>query len=265
MSVISQAAAAAAKALARRFVREFGKRGAQLITRRVGRAALRELAEGLPAKIEAHILEHADEVLGKAKHTLLKSGITKEELLRLIRETVQKGGKPILSEMSESGQLAWVFEREFKDAVGEKGQKILRVVVDKAGRIVTTFPVDNLLKRLSIRGILVSGQLAAFAFLTILLESEAQAAVADITARRKAFEDSKTWFETGLEWIGPFGIFESSPIGLEPNFDEIRRRTALAIAEATKSLERNLSKEESEVIGREIYNVWQEALFVGPN
>jgi len=70
--------------------------------------------------------------------------------------------------MSESGKLAWVIEKEFKDAVGEGGQKILRVVVDKEGKVVTAFAAENLIKRIAIRGIQVSAQLATVAFLTTL-------------------------------------------------------------------------------------------------
>jgi hypothetical protein len=60
--------------------------------------------------------------------------MTKEKLLDLIKDTVKTGGKPVLSEMSENGKFAWVIEKEFKDAIGEKGQKILRLVIDKEGK-----------------------------------------------------------------------------------------------------------------------------------
>jgi RHS repeat-associated protein len=257
---ISKAATVAAKALAQRFFRELGEKGAKLATRKIGRVALKELAEGLLPKVEKHILEHADEAVGKATHTLFQSGMSKETLLALIKDTIKTGGKPVLSEMSESGKFAWIIEKEFKDKIGEKGQKILRVVVDKEGKLVTAFPVDKLIKRVAIKGIQVSGQLAAVAFLTTLYEKEAQAADADTAARYKAVEDNKSWLETTLEWIGPFGLLDSSSIGLEPNFNQIGARTTDAISDAERELGRELTSDEAELIQKDIYNIWVESL-----
>jgi RHS repeat-associated protein len=260
---ISKVAVAAGRALARRFFTELGEKGARMAARRIGRVALRELAEGLLPKVEKHILEHTEEVAGKAVHNLFKSGIGKEEVLTLIKETVKEGGSAVLSQ-SESGGIAFVIEKTFTKEVGSAGQKVLRVVVDKEGKVITAFPVDALLRRIAIRGIQVSAQLAVATFLLTQYEEEAKAAEADTSARVKRIQDSKSWVETGLEWIGPFGIFESSPIGLEPNFSKIGARTAAAVSGAEKELGRPLTAEERGMIQQDIYNIWSEASTVHP-
>src|SRR5262249_3028753 len=160
----------------------------RVAARRAAKVALKELAEGLAVKVEKHILEHTEEVAEKATHTLFKSGLGKEGILNLIKETIKTGGKPILGEMSEKGSLAWEFEKEFKNEVGAGGQKVLRVVVNKEGKVVTAFATDSILKRIAIRGIQVSAQLAAVAFLTTQYEKEAQAADEDTAARYKHAE-----------------------------------------------------------------------------
>ena len=90
-----------AQALAKRFVRELGKRGAKLAVRRIARKALKELAEGLPSQVEKHVLQHAGEVMDKVSHTVFKAGLGKNEILALIKETVKTGGHAVLSELSE--------------------------------------------------------------------------------------------------------------------------------------------------------------------
>jgi hypothetical protein len=253
----------AARALARRFLRELGKRGARLVVRRITRVALKELAEGLLPKVEQHILEHAEEVVAKATHTVFKAGLGKDQILALIKETIKKGGAPVLSEMSESGAFAFVIEKEFSQEIGSAGQKILRVVVDREGRVVTAFAVNKLLERVAIKGLLVSAQLAVVIFMLSILEAEAEAAESDTRRRYKRIADDQSWFETGLEWLGPFGLFESTLIGLEPNFDQIAARTNLALMAAAKELNRPLTAEEQAVIRQAIYDVWADAVITG--
>jgi RHS repeat-associated protein len=255
---LSKGALAASRALARRFFKELGERGAQMVARRIGRRALKELAEGLSAKVEKHILEHTEEVAGKAVHNLFKAGTTKETIVGLIEETAKKGGA-VLSQ-AESGGLAFVIEKTFTKEIGSAGQKVLRVVVDREGRVITAFPVDSLIKRIAIRGIQVSAQLAVAAFLLTQYEEEAKAAETDTAGRYKHLDDQKGWFETGLEWVVPFGLAESSPIRLDPNFSEIRRRVVSAASAAEKELGRPLTAEERGMLEQDIYNIWDESI-----
>jgi hypothetical protein len=219
---------------------------------------LRELAVGLSQKVEKHILEHTEEVLGKASHSLFKSGLGKEGVLTLLKDTVKTGGKAVLSQ-SEGGGLAWVIEKSFSEDVGAAGEKVLRVVVDKEGKVITAFPVKSLLKRVAIQGIQVSAQLAVVAILLTQYEGESQAAEADTAERYKKQEANKSSLETALEWLDPTGLFESSPIALEPNFNKIRERTSEALNQAQTQLGRPLTSDETETIRQDIYNIWSEA------
>ena len=256
---ISKAGTMAAKALAKRFFAELGLKLGRLAARKVAKVALQELAEGLAAKVEKHILEHTEEVVEKAVNTLFKKSLGKEAILDLIKETIKSGGAPVLSEMSENGKLAWVFEKEFKDEVGVGGQKVLRVVVDKEGKVVTAFAVDSLIKRIAIKGIQVSAELATVAFLTTLYEKEAKAADENTAVRYKRFEESQSTLETVLEWVVPLGLAESSPIALELDFAQISAHSQAAIAEAEHELGRKLDPEEEQLIRQDIYNIWAES------
>jgi RHS repeat-associated protein len=103
---IKHGAVVAARALAKRFFREMGERGARLAARRISRVVLRELAEGLLPKVEKHIMEHTEQVLEKVTHTLFKSGTTKEGILTLIKDTVKTGGHAVLSQSENGGLVA---------------------------------------------------------------------------------------------------------------------------------------------------------------
>jgi len=197
-------------------------------------------------------------VAGKAAHSLFKSGATKEGVLTLIKDTVRAGNKAVLSR-AENGGMAWVIEKTFSEEVGQAGEKVIRVVVDKEGRIITAYPVKSLLERVAIKGILVSAQLAVVAILLTHYEEEAKAAEEDTAARYKHLEESKSGLETAIEWLDPIGIFESSTIALEPNFNQIRAHQAAALNQAEQELGRSLSQEERNAISQDIYNIWAEA------
>jgi RHS repeat-associated protein len=253
---VSKVALTAAKALARRLFKELGQDLAKAVTKRIGREAVKRLAEDVSQKALKHALEHTGEVSEKVVHTLFKKGLGKAEIVELIKTTLKKGNAAVLSEISENGKLAFVIEKEFSEQIGSKvEQKILRVVVDKEGNLVTAFPVSKLLQRVSIKGIQVSAQLAAVAAVIAFYESEANAAQKDAEARRKKAEERNA-LETVLEWVVPFGLAESSNIAIEPNFSAIRAHTDTAIKEVEAELGRELSAEEKQQIGSDIYQIW---------
>ena len=59
--------------------------------------------------------------------------------------------------------------------------------------------------------------------------------------------------------FGPYGIFESSPIAVEPNFTAIRTRTQAAVDEARTTFGREPTAQELQVIRQTVYDVWAEA------
>lgn len=242
-----------------RFFAEKGERQALQAFSRVPQRTLTSLAKTLPARVEAHVLEHTREIVGKPSHTRFLPGMSIEKIADLATTAVRSGARPVLS-VSDNGALAFVFEHEFPDAIGMGGEKLLRVVVDTEGRLVTTFPVDaaKKLAAVSVRGIPVAAGVASAFFVSALAESEAEAATADAVARSAKANDA-SWTERALEFLGPYGIFESSPIAIEPNFVAIRARSQAALEEARKSLGREPTAEERQAIEQCIYNVWADA------
>ena len=247
----------AASAKVARLFAENGQRQAAMAFSRVPQRTLVHLSETLPKRTEAHILEHTREIVGKPKHTLFNEGTQMPQIVDMMLTTVRSGARPMLS-VSDNNALAFVFEKEFPHAIGTKGERILRVVVDQEGRAVTAFPVQNGLKAMSIRGITVVASLAPVAFVSALAESEREAATAD-AAKRSADAQKSGWTEKILSFVGPYGIFDSSPIAIGPNFSEITKRTQAAWAEARASLGRELTTEEQSAIRQCVYDAWASA------
>jgi len=251
-------ARAASVRVARLFA-ERGERRAVEAFSRIPQRTLVNLAGELPARVEAHILEHTREIVGKASHTQFARGTSIEKIVELATTTVRSGARPMLS-VADNGALAFVFEHEFPRAIGKDGEKILRVVVDAEGRVVTAFPVEaaKRLASVTVRGISVAAKLAVPLFVSGLAEREAHAATEDArAARAKANETS--WIENALAFLGPYGILESSPIALEPNFAAISRRAHAALDEAQKSLGRAATADEGRAIRQCIYDIWAKA------
>lgn len=256
---VSKVALGAAKALARRLFREMGEDLAKHASKRIGLNALKRMSEGLPPKVMKHILEHTSNIAGKAVHTTFKAGISKDKIVDLIKSTLKSGNSPVLSVMSESGKIAWVIEKKFAEQIGQKAeQKILRVVVDKEGAVVTAFATEKFIQRVSIRGLQVSAQMGAAIVLIALYETEAQAAEQDSLARKKEAEE-RNWYETVLEWVSPFGILESSNMATEPNYTAIEERTEAAFKDAETMLGRSLEVSEMKQIYEDIRQIWTEA------
>jgi hypothetical protein len=241
-----------------RFFAEQGERKALLALSRIPQRTLASLGKALPAKVEAHILEHTRAIVGKPTHSLFEKGTTIGRITALVRDTMRSGARPILS-VSENGALAFVFEKEFPNAIGAKGEKALRVVVDLEGRMVTAFPLaaEKKLATAMVRGVTVAASIAPLVFISSLAETEAEVATNDAERRSSKAQES-TWYEKVLELV-PYGIFESSAIAIEPNFSAIRSRTQSALDEARASLGRELTPSEQEAIRRCLYEVWADA------
>jgi hypothetical protein len=257
--VVAGELARAATAKVTRFFGENGERQALLALSRVPQRTLANLGKLLPAKVEAHILQHTREIPGKAVHSLFQKGTSMADITDLVRATARSGARPILS-VSDNGALAFVFEKELPKTIGASGEKTLRVVVDLEGKLVTAFPIAaaKKLATLTVRGVTVAASIAPLVFVSALAQSEGEAAAVD-SQKRSAAAQQSTWIESLLELIGPYGIFESSPIAIEPNFAAIKTRTKDALDEARASFGRDLTPREQEVIRQSVYGVWVEA------
>ncbi len=252
-------AARSATAKVGRFFAEHGQRQALQTLSRIPQRTLMNLAKTVPAKAEAHVLEHTREIAGKVVHSLFSKGTSIDAVVDLARTALRAGARPVLS-VTDSGALAFVFEHEFPNAIGAKGEKVLRLVVDAEGSLVTAFPVaaERKLATLTVRGVAVVASVAPLLLLSALAESDSELASSD-AARRSAKANEPSWTERILEFLGPYGVLESSPIAIEPNFVAIRDRTRAALEEARTSFGRELRPAERQAVEQCIYNVWADA------
>jgi hypothetical protein len=132
-----------------------------------------------------------------------------------------------------------VFEKRFKREVGRGGEKVIRVVVDKAtGKVVTAFPTN---KFLSVSSIAIG-----------IASKSAEKADAQIKDHRKSVENQSrpTFIESTIDLIVGVDPIERN----EKHIEEqriIERNIQEAIKESQKKSKRNLSASEKQQI-REI-------------
>lgn len=256
-------ARSAATKVARLFATQ-GERQALLTISKLPQRALASLGRSIPAKVEAHVLEHTREAAGKVVHSLFEKGTSMDRIVELMRATLRSGARPILS-VADDGALVFVLEREFPKAIGSKGEKALRMVVDLEGRLVTAFPfaAEKKLATLTVRGIAVAATVAPLFMLGSLAQSEAEVASVDAAARREQ-ANRTTWLEDVLAFVGPYGIFDSSPVAIEPNFSAMKKRQDAAIDEARSAFEREPTPQEVEAIKKCVHDAWADAAY-GPS
>ncbi len=112
-------------------------------------------------QVSKHVAKHGRNIAGKAVHSVfknpnkIKSLVTKaaDDALALAKansgkaadEVIEGGGVRMARQTTGTpGKFRWVIEKEFKNAIGTKGEKILKIIVDESGRIVTAYPVERL-------------------------------------------------------------------------------------------------------------------------
>ena len=57
----------------------------------------------------------------------------------------RNGLKIAIQQTGSPGKVRWVVQRAFGQTIGTNGERILRVVIDSSGRVVTAFPAERLL------------------------------------------------------------------------------------------------------------------------
>lgn len=247
-----------ARRLGSHLLSEYGEKQSKLLSDNVAKRALNSLSEGIPKQIMEHIMEHTKVITDKAKNELFKEGLGEKEITELVKETLKKGGKPVLSLGKENGELRWVIEHEFKEKISRTGEKTLRVVLGKEGKLITAYPAEAL-KTVMIRGIKVTLELGAlYGALAVIFEKEAKAAETDAKNRKEASEKRNS-NETPLEWIGPFDIFTSANIAIEPNFSAAAASAEQAVKTTEEKLQRCLEQNEIQFIRNNIYQIYVDA------
>jgi hypothetical protein len=129
---------------------------------RVLRFALTWLGRRETKALTKHIQNHTRRIFLKPLHGVFRNinkirGLvqkTLEEGVQLTRdfathsgvEAIERNGVKITRQRTKTpGKIRYVLEKTFNTPIGTKGEKVLRVVIDMTGRLVTAFPVDKLL------------------------------------------------------------------------------------------------------------------------
>jgi hypothetical protein len=160
--------------------------------------------------ISKHVAKHAIEIAGKAIHSVFKSPKKIKSLVELaVKEAVElaakhpraagevleEGGIKITRQASSTpGKFRILVQKVFDKEIGTKGEKVLRVVLDLSGRVVTAFPAD----RLAVIGLGVG----AMAVLTERTASAAEQVRSEAEASAGAPEEPAFEWEDFIPFVG---------------------------------------------------------------
>jgi hypothetical protein len=201
--------------------------GADSAARAVAKKAARWLARK-GANISAHVAKrHIAKRLGKS--TFIDGG---KMVKKWVTEAIEHSDR-----VTDQGRRV-VFEKLFNRKVGQAGEQIVRVVVDKAtGKIVSAFPTKVFKELVG----------AAAAIATATAANQADAA---IETRRQAIAAAHKpgWVESIIE----FFLIDSSPIARDEDYlaeeQIVEQKIQEAISEIEKQLQKSLAPAEREEV-----------------
>lgn len=110
--------------------------------------------------ISKHIARHGRRIAERAVHSIFRNPRAIRDLVsRTIREGIglarratrhgaeevlEEGGVRVFRQATRTpGKFRYVVEKDFGREIGTRGERILRVIIDETGRLVTAFPVDR--------------------------------------------------------------------------------------------------------------------------
>jgi hypothetical protein len=207
--------------------------------------------------VSKHIGKHARRIAGKAIHSIFKNPKKIKSMLeRTVKEATElaarHASKPATEMLEEGairiarqttgtpGKFRWIVQKTFPDAIGTAGERVLRIVIDQSGRIVSAFPADRLLAI----GIGV-GALGGFDARTAAAGERTR----DYAARDAAKEDVVSWGEfvpiIGDLWGGELNAGEDEELRRER---ELSAEIASTIAAIEDEETRCLTAEEKQVV-----------------
>lgn len=224
---------------------------------RVLRFTAKYLAKRTSKTVSKHVARHARRIGGRAIHSVFKQPkkikVMIEGAVREATELTAKHAKlPATSALREGaitvarqttgtpGKFRWVVEKTFGSEIGTAGERILRIIIDQSGRVVTAFPTDRLI------GI----GLAATA-LNVFGERSAAAAekAHAYAAKDAAKEDDVSWWEfmpiIGDLWGGELNAGEDALLRRDRELNKDILETIAAIEEEEK---RSLNPEDRKVV-----------------
>jgi hypothetical protein len=213
----------------------------------VGKRLMKWLGrESVKKQISKHVAKHGRQIAGKGVHTIFKNPNQIRQLARkagqeavaLAAANTRKAADEVLSgpgirmfrQAAGPGKFRWVIEREFKNAIGKNGEKILKIIVDVSGRVVSAYPTG----RFTALGLGVAA-MQIFDAKTAEAGERIQDAVTADAERVEAREDS--WGEFIIDLVLPLGFGVSSLNEGEDLSLEIHRVTSELYGELIAEIE----------------------------
>lgn len=206
--------------------------------------------------ITKHIAKHTREIIGKSIHSVfsnprqVKYMITRavDEASRVVERqaataathVIEEGTIRVVRQSTRSpGKVRWVIEKTFAKAVGTEGQRILRIVVDQTGRVVTAFPTDRLLALgVTAAGLELFSERSAEAAERVQGSMDRQAAL-----EAAAQEDHSSWWEwvpiIGDIWGGDLNAGESAELAAGREGEQRRRYINDVVAQIVRDIEQD--------------------------
>jgi hypothetical protein len=217
--------------------------------------AAKQLEKRTVRTVSKHIARHARRIAGRAIHTIFKNPREVRSLLqRTVREATEiaskhtaAGTERVIEEAGiritrqatgTPGKFRLLIQKVFDREIGTQGERILRLILDQTGRIVTAFPAD----RLVAIGLTAAG-IEAFTEGTARAAEAAQAQVAKAEAAEKAREERFDIWEwvpfIGDIWGGSLNEGEDEMLRQEREIHVLIEET---IADVEKSEQRSLGE-----------------------
>ena len=171
------------------------------IAEKILKFAGKQLEKRVIKTVSKHIARHARRIAGRAIHSVFRNPREIRSLLEVaVREAtaiaakhptagtqhiIEEAGIRITRQATGTpGKFRLVIQKVFNKEIGTQGERVLRLVLDQTGRIVTAFPAD----RLAVIGLTAAG-VAALTEGTARAGEAAQAQVAKADAAQKERED----------------------------------------------------------------------------
>jgi hypothetical protein len=206
--------------------------------------------------VSKHIAKHAHRIAEKAIHRVFKSP---KDIKLMLQRAIKEAGElaarhpktPVTQDLHEGcikiarqgtgtpGKFRWVVQKIFDKEIGTKGERILRIIIDESGRIVTAFPADRLLAiGLGLATVEILGERTAQASSYIRKQAEVEAALEEKEVGL-SWEDFIPYI--GLIWSGSLNLGEYEALQ-EERF--IRKEIDDIIKEIEFNEKRSLGQEE---------------------
>lgn len=231
------------------------------IAEKILKFAAKQLEKRTIRTVSKHIARHARQIAGRAIHSIFKNPREIRYVLqRMVREATEiaakhpsAGTQQVIEEAGiritrqatgTPGKFRLLIQKVFDREIGTRGERVLRLVLDQTGRIVTAFPAD----RLATIGLTVAGIEALTAG-----TARAGETVQDQAARVEAAEKAREERVDIWEWVPFIGDIWGGSLneGEDEMLRQEREVAALirdAIDDVEKAEQRSLGEPEREYL-----------------